>query len=374
MSSPNPYHATSVSGIDLDRAAAQNLQLVAANAHQRAGRAARRRAAVHDAAASREDLLDRLGGRGGRLARRGWRWSSVSGRPSRGTSACAVGCDDWRTATQPSATSAAGRLRRAGSAMVSAPGQWRCISAARERRRRHGRGCSSIVAPVDEHRDRLAVPPLERAQARERQLVQRVDAQAVERLRRIGDDLAPPQRRDREDDLLVEGVCHSIAARGSLSAPAPRTSASLSRTFLRRAARSASTRLPSSASPTAMICAASRPAFSAPPIATVATGMPGGICTVDSSESRPPRLPETTGTPMTGRVVCAATAPARCAAPPAPQMNALTPRRAGVLHERRRLLRRAVRRQHAHLDRQARAPPAPWRPAAWSPGRTSNPS
>ncbi len=49
---------------------------------------------------------------------------------------------------------------------------------------------------------------------------------------------------------------------------------------------------------------ASSPAFTAPdaPIATVATGTPFGICTMDSSESRPLSATLCTGTPMTGRI------------------------------------------------------------------------
>ncbi len=68
-------------------------------------------------------------------------------------------------------------------------------------------------------------------------------------------------------------------------------------------------------------------AFAAPasPIAKVATGMPRGICTVESSESRPFRCFEGIGTPSTGSVVCAATTPARCAAPPAAAMMAFMP-------------------------------------------------
>src|SRR4051812_29512127 len=70
------------------------------------------------------------------------------------------------------------------------------------------------------------------------------------------------------------------------------------------------------------------PAFVAPglPIDTVATGTPGGICTVDSSASSPFNADESIGTPMTGSVVCAATTPPRCAAAPAPTMNSFTPR------------------------------------------------
>src|SRR2546427_9083422 len=49
----------------------------------------------------------------------------------------------------------------------------------------------------------------------------------------------------------------------------------------------------------------------ASPMAKVATGMPFGICTVESSESRPCRCLEGIGTPSTGSVVCAASTPAR---------------------------------------------------------------
>ena len=61
------------------------------------------------------------------------------------------------------------------------------------------------------------------------------------------------------------------------------------------------------------ICAARIPALVAPgfPIATVATGMPAGICTVASSESIPFNDVEGMGTPITGSVVCAAITPAK---------------------------------------------------------------
>src|SRR6185503_15076222 len=67
------------------------------------------------------------------------------------------------------------------------------------------------------------------------------------------------------------------------------------------------------ASSRARMAAARWPAFLAPiePTPTVATGMPGGICTVDSSASNPPRGELATGTPITGRVECAAVTPAR---------------------------------------------------------------
>ena len=57
--------------------------------------------------------------------------------------------------------------------------------------------------------------------------------------------------------------------------------------------------------------AASSAAFLPPSIATVATGMPLGIITVDRRASMPSRAALLHGTPMTGSVVFAAIAPAR---------------------------------------------------------------
>src|SRR3989338_8491733 len=84
-------------------------------------------------------------------------------------------------------------------------------------------------------------------------------------------------------------------------------------------------RIPSTPAP--IICAARMPAFFAPLMATVATGTPGGICAVEKSASTPaaPIFVLISGTPITGSAVCAATTPAKCAAPPAPQMNTLYP-------------------------------------------------
>ena len=71
-------------------------------------------------------------------------------------------------------------------------------------------------------------------------------------------------------------------------------------------------------------------AFAAPasPIANVATGMPFGICTIDSRLSSPRRYLDGIGTPSTGTAVFAASMPGRCAAPPAPAMIARRPRAA----------------------------------------------
>lgn len=61
------------------------------------------------------------------------------------------------------------------------------------------------------------------------------------------------------------------------------------------------------------------------------TGMPLGICTMDSRESFPDSALDFTGTPTTGSGVKAATMPGRCAAPPAPAMMTLMPRSAAVV-------------------------------------------
>src|SRR5205823_10446537 len=101
------------------------------------------------------------------------------------------------------------------------------------------------------------------------------------------------------------------------------------------AARFSPWRCSTSLSCSPMIRAASQAAFFAPasPMATVATGTPAGIWTIEYSESRPPRCCVGTGTPITGRSVHAATTPGRCAAPPAAAMTTFKPRdRAPVAH------------------------------------------
>jgi hypothetical protein len=62
------------------------------------------------------------------------------------------------------------------------------------------------------------------------------------------------------------------------------------------------------------------------PIASVPTGMPAGICTVESRESIPFSALDWMGTPSTGSSVRAALTPARWAAPPAPAMITSSPR------------------------------------------------
>ena len=81
------------------------------------------------------------------------------------------------------------------------------------------------------------------------------------------------------------------------------------------------------------MAAAKSAAFFAPdaPMENVATGIPPGICTMESNESIPFSAPAGTGTPSTGTAVCAASMPGKCAAPPAPAMIARNPRACAFL-------------------------------------------
>ena len=62
-----------------------------------------------------------------------------------------------------------------------------------------------------------------------------------------------------------------------------------------------------------------------------ATGTPAGICTLDSNESMPFKTVVAMGTAITGRIVSAATTPARWAAPPAATIMVLSPRSRAVV-------------------------------------------
>ena len=61
-------------------------------------------------------------------------------------------------------------------------------------------------------------------------------------------------------------------------------------------------------------------------MASVPTGMPAGIWTIDSRLSMPASDWVSTGTPSTGRLVIDAAMPGKCAAPPAPAITTLSPR------------------------------------------------
>ena len=88
-----------------------------------------------------------------------------------------------------------------------------------------------------------------------------------------------------------------------------------------------------------------RPAL---PIASVPTGTPFGICTIESSESRPFNCVAATGTPSTGTSVFAASMPGRCAAPPAPAIITRSPRSSRRFSVFEEPVRRAMR---AHYPR-----------------------
>ena len=100
---------------------------------------------------------------------------------------------------------------------------------------------------------------------------------------------------------------------------------------------------------------ASRAALIAPalPMASVATGTPPGICTIDSSESSPCSAWLSTGTPSTGSRVCAATMPGRWAAPPAPAMMTSSAARFGAGGVLAHPVGRAMGRDHAAFVRHA---------------------
>src|SRR5450759_3556642 len=81
------------------------------------------------------------------------------------------------------------------------------------------------------------------------------------------------------------------------------------------------------------ICAARIAALRGLSRPTPATGTPGGICTIERIASRPPAAlsrPDS-GTPITGRSVCAATAPGSAAEMPAPAMITRSPRMCAFL-------------------------------------------
>ena len=71
--------------------------------------------------------------------------------------------------------------------------------------------------------------------------------------------------------------------------------------------------------PTANISTANIPALYELFIATVATGIDLGICTIENSASKPSTA-AFIGTPITGKTVFEAITPGKCAASPAPAM------------------------------------------------------
>src|SRR6185312_14601625 len=87
-------------------------------------------------------------------------------------------------------------------------------------------------------------------------------------------------------------------------------------------------RWPSDSSAVASIAAARSAALIAPalPMASVPTGTPAGIWTIESRLSMPFNAWVSIGTPSTGSAVIEAVIPGKCAAPPAPAITTLRPR------------------------------------------------
>src|SRR5947209_7353387 len=137
--------------------------------------------------------------------------------------------------------------------------------------------------------------------------------------------VAHPSRGDGEHAAQLAAAKHTDGRSGQYRAHVGRVA---SRTFAVCSSRKRRKLSLSSGRVLARTATARRPAFVAPPgpMASVPTGIPAGIWTIDRSESIPFKALLSTGTPKTGTVVCAATIPARCAAPPAPAMITSRPR------------------------------------------------
>ena len=101
--------------------------------------------------------------------------------------------------------------------------------------------------------------------------------------------------------------------------------------------------------------AASTAALRALSTPTQATGTPGGICAIDSSASSPPAtdVDDVSGTPITGRSVCAATTPGQRGRQAGAGDDHLQAAHARVLRVVGDLLGVAVRGHHAHLVQDA---------------------
>lgn len=90
-----------------------------------------------------------------------------------------------------------------------------------------------------------------------------------------------------------------------------------------------------------MLCSAN----TAPFIATVATGIPGGICIMAKVASKPSSTLPLIGTPITGSGVSAAITPGNTAAIPAPAIITSIPRRVCILGKLNHLVGCAMCRQ-----------------------------
>ncbi len=88
----------------------------------------------------------------------------------------------------------------------------------------------------------------------------------------------------------------------------------------------------------------------APPTATVATGTPEGICTIESRESRPSRCFSGTGTPITGSGVTDASMPGQVGRSAGAGDDHRQPSVGGLLAVGQHLLRHPVGGDHVGLE------------------------
>ena len=102
---------------------------------------------------------------------------------------------------------------------------------------------------------------------------------------------------------------------------------------------------------TRRIFAARMAALRAPLMATVATGTPGGICTMESSESSPPRSEVRMGTPITGRSVMRGHHPGKRRRLARARDDHLHPPRLGAEGVFAHAFGVAMGREHVHLVR-----------------------
>ena len=168
-----------------------------------------------------------------------------------------------------------------------------------------------------------------------------VVAERARRHRRHAAELAAAEDADRR---AREDRSHQRRRARCRCRRAPRRSALRARRAAARGAR---------ACMRATIAAASSAAFAAPgsPMASVPTGTPFGICTIESSASTPLSAVAGIGTPSTGRTVLAATIPGQVRRAAGGGDDDLEAARLGALGVLEHPVGRAMRGDDAHLVR-----------------------
>ncbi len=295
-----------------------------------------------------------------RAHRCGWRWWRPAGRGTPATAHRSCGWSGTRTATvTPPAVD--GRVQSASP--PAAPARTAPASNV---------GRSPAAAPTSGRQDRLHRG--QRTRQHHQRLVPRPALDGRDPAHRrgaVGPGVQSRQgvRRQQQDAAgRQQGATASsgVARRGSPSAAALGQSRGGSRPAPQPRADPSG---PRCAPPAPRRCAPRRRRS-----ATVATGTPGGICTMDSRASNPASGPRRPGTPITGLSVSEATTPGRWAAMPAAAMKISVPPRSASSSSWCTALRLPVRRGHLDAmasDRSARAGPASSRSRA---GRCSLPS